>query len=118
MRKFLIISLFLFGCGNSSDNSVNIYYDAPVVPPVEEPVDEPNEEPVDEPNEESTEEPVEQTCVTKLVNFTYPLTTEDTNALNSAKVRCAEIYVDAPCLKKLIKKRHQVYHAICGKNNE
>lgn len=98
MRKLLIISLLLVGC--AEDNNTNVYIEYP------EPV-------VEEPNPEV---PVEElVCHTKLVGFKNELTTQDEQSLASAKLRCQVIFSEAPCLKVFIKKRKQVYHAICGK---
>ena len=41
----------------------------------------------------------------------------DTQMLDTAKKRCGEIYPDAPCLKKFIKKDEDSYWAICGAQN-
>lgn len=38
---------------------------------------------------------------------------DDANML-VAKKRCAELYSDAPCLKRFIKTEPQTYNAICG----
>lgn len=39
----------------------------------------------------------------------------DMPALKSAKVRCAQIYRNSPCLKKLTKRAPGEYQAICGR---
>ena len=49
-----------------------------------------------------------------LIGFQSPLNTDDLNALKAATKRCAEIYPEAPCLKKFIKKEERVFWAICG----
>jgi hypothetical protein len=51
---------------------------------------------------------------TKLIGFDAPLTEQETQSLNHAKKRCAEIYPDSPCLKSFEKREEQVFWAICG----
>lgn len=41
----------------------------------------------------------------------------DSKTLAGAKVRCAQIYPDAPCVKKFYKRPEQSYWVICGKDN-
>jgi hypothetical protein len=53
-------------------------------------------------------------CTTEYVGFEEPLTERDEGAIKQAKKRCAEIYPDAPCLKKLQRMEDGVYRAICG----
>lgn len=53
-------------------------------------------------------------AVTIIINLTLTWTPTDQATLNRAKMRCAEIYPDAPCLKKLVKKKELLYNAICG----
>jgi len=56
------------------------------------------------------------TCaVTVLIGFGPTLTKAETIVLKSAQKRCKEIYPEAPCLVKLIKKEELLYNAICGK---
>ena len=38
----------------------------------------------------------------------------DDEALSAAKVRCEQIYKEAPCLKQFTKTEPNVYRAICG----
>ena len=53
-------------------------------------------------------------AATIVINLTLTWTATDQATLNRAKIRCSEIYYDAPCLKKLVKKEELVYNAICG----
>jgi hypothetical protein len=56
------------------------------------------------------------TCaITILVGFpSSGLNKDDRAALKTATKRCTEIYPEAPCLKKFIKREVRVYWAICG----
>jgi hypothetical protein len=102
MKKLIIFALILVGCAKDDETTVyNIEYPTPVV----------DEQPPAEP-EVPVEEPV---CHTKLIGFKNGMTVQDEQALASAKLRCQVYFPDAPCLKKFMKKRHQVYHALCGK---
>lgn len=58
---------------------------------------------------------VAATCPkTELVGFEDGMTQDDQDAFTSAKKRCAEIYPEAPCLKKFVKRGELNYWAICG----
>jgi hypothetical protein len=55
------------------------------------------------------------TCLaTVLIGFSTPMTDLDKQTLKTATKGCQRIYLDAPCLAKLIKKEEAVYSAICG----
>lgn len=55
------------------------------------------------------------TCITMVYNTTYlPWTKEDQENLQFNRGRCVQLYADAPCLKKFIKKGERHYWAICG----
>jgi len=55
-------------------------------------------------------------CIaTILVNISL-VNKDDVNALTAATKRCSEIYPEAPCLKKFIKREERVYWAICGES--
>lgn len=45
-----------------------------------------------------------------------PVNARDIQEEKIAAVRCAQIYPDAPCLKKFVKVRPLIYRAICGEN--
>lgn len=49
-----------------------------------------------------------------VVNNTKVWNEDDQKTLDFAKVRCAEIYPDAPCIKKFIKKSDTNYNVVCG----
>ena len=52
---------------------------------------------------------------TKVINETKAWNYQDALTLGKAVNRCKEIYPEAPCLKKFIKKGDNRYWAICGK---
>lgn len=52
---------------------------------------------------------------TMIINKTDVWTNEDQKVLAGTKVRCGEIYKDAPCVKKFIKKEELLYNVVCGK---
>lgn len=52
---------------------------------------------------------------TVIENRTEEWTDYDQATFNKATKRCGEIYNDAPCLKKFIKKDALTYNAICGR---
>lgn len=56
------------------------------------------------------------TCILPiLINISnIPWNQRDYSELDRAKSRCAELYSDAPCLKKFIKVRELTYRVICG----
>lgn len=59
-------------------------------------------------------------CVTILINSSkLPWNDHDREILAGLKRRdrCAQVWKDAPCLKKFIKRSFQNYWVICGKNN-
>lgn len=97
----LVAMIIASGCAEGDDNT-NVYIDY-FTPIVEQPV---------------PDDLVELVCKTKLVGFKNELTVQDKQALESAKLRCQVHFPEAPCLKKFMKKRHQVYHAICGRYHE
>lgn len=49
-----------------------------------------------------------------LINMTANWSDFDESTLNRAKIRCKQLYKDAPCLKKFTKKNKNTYRAICG----
>lgn len=49
-----------------------------------------------------------------IVNLTGIWNKQDQQTLDRAQTRCAQLYPEAPCLKKLIKKDESTYNAICG----
>ena len=51
---------------------------------------------------------------TKIVNHTDVWSEYDKSVLNTAKVRCNEIYPGSPCVKVFIKKEEQLYNVVCG----
>lgn len=51
---------------------------------------------------------------TKIENWTKQWTDYDQKTLDHAKVRCSELYPEAPCLKLFRKKDSTTYNAICG----
>ncbi len=53
-------------------------------------------------------------AATIIVNMTAVWTPNDAEELKIATKRCATIYPEAPCLKKLVKKEDHNYWAICG----
>lgn len=54
-------------------------------------------------------------CIaTLIINNTNTWNKDDQEHLERAKVRCGEIYFDAPCLKKFEKVERLTYRAICG----
>ncbi len=53
--------------------------------------------------------------ITIIINLTLLWTDYDQETLERASKRCAEIYEDAPCLKRFVKKKELTYNAICGK---
>lgn len=54
-------------------------------------------------------------CVlTTIVNKTSTWTENDKKALKKAKVRCGQLYPDAPCLKRFVKLGENRYNALCG----
>jgi hypothetical protein len=55
---------------------------------------------------------------TKIVNYTNVWTKTDQSTLDGVKVRCGEIYKDAPCVKIFIKKEEQLYNVVCGDRSE
>jgi hypothetical protein len=51
----------------------------------------------------------------KIVNTSgYTWTPHDSSVLDHAKVRCGEIWEDAPCLKVFYKKGQKNYAVVCG----
>jgi hypothetical protein len=52
-------------------------------------------------------------AVTIIINNTSVWNKTDSSSLSSAKKRCVTMFADSPCLKKFIKKEHNVYWAIC-----
>ncbi len=53
-------------------------------------------------------------AATIFIGFGSSMTKEDVSVYKTASQNCSKYYPDAPCLKKLIKKEEQVYHAVCG----
>jgi hypothetical protein len=54
-------------------------------------------------------------CIaTLIVNNTEVFSRKDEKILASAKARCQQLYPDAPCLIKFIKKDDTTYNVICG----
>lgn len=53
-------------------------------------------------------------AVTILIGLSNPPTQQEQDIISAAKIGCQKQYKDSPCLKKLIKKEEQNYHAICG----
>lgn len=53
-------------------------------------------------------------CVTMIINLTSVWTDRDQEHLDMAKVRCQQIYPDAPCVKKFIKVKKLTYRVVCG----
>jgi hypothetical protein len=58
-------------------------------------------------------------AATIMINLSnQPWNKEDDANVLVAKSRCGEIYSDAPCLKKFIKKEPNNYNAICGEESK
>lgn len=56
---------------------------------------------------------------TILINHTTEAWNDfDYKTLDSAKVRCGQIYEDAPCVKKFYKRGDQSYWVICGQKEK
>jgi len=51
-------------------------------------------------------------------NHTTEWTAVDKATLEKAIKRCGEIFPDAPCVKRFIKKEDQIYNVVCGGKNE
>ena len=49
-----------------------------------------------------------------VVNKTSTWGARDDEAMETAKKRCPEVYIKAPCLKIFTKEEDGVYRAICG----
>jgi hypothetical protein len=52
------------------------------------------------------------------IGFDSPLTKDEQQSLAHAKVRCGELYPEAPCLKSFEKREEGVFWAICGEVNK
>ena len=52
---------------------------------------------------------------TKIDNWTKVWNEQDQKTLDGAKIRCGQIYPDAPCVKFFRKKDDTTYNVICGK---
>ena len=50
----------------------------------------------------------------EIINNTNVWTKRDQITLDHAKLRCKELFNDAPCLKRFVKKEELVYNVICG----
>jgi len=55
---------------------------------------------------------------TRITNRTKRWTENDQKVLEKAKIRCKEIYNDAPCLKRFEKLEELRYTARCGVTND
>lgn len=53
-------------------------------------------------------------AMTVITNKTNVWNTKDEATLQHAKSRCAQLYSDAPCLTKFIKKDALTYQCACG----
>ena len=51
---------------------------------------------------------------TALIGFSPKLVLIERQSLSRAKKHCSELYPEAPCLKKFIKREELVFWAICG----
>lgn len=51
---------------------------------------------------------------TKIENHTKEWNKQDQWTFDRAKVRCGELYPEAPCLKLFRKKDSMTYNAVCG----
>ncbi len=49
----------------------------------------------------------------KIENHTDVWTSYDQSVLDRSRIRCGEIYNDAPCVKRFIKKEEQLYNVVC-----
>lgn len=59
------------------------------------------------------------TCpATRIENRTDTWNKQDSETLVHARMRCAEIYPDSPCVKLFIKKDEQTYNVVCGNNQD
>ena len=52
--------------------------------------------------------------LTKMDNWTHEWTDYDRKTYEHAKIRCGELYPDAPCVKMFRKKDSLTYNVICG----
>lgn len=53
-------------------------------------------------------------CLTIIVNNTSIWNPDDQKHLDRARVRCGELYPDAPCVKKFEKVKELQYRVTCG----
>lgn len=54
-------------------------------------------------------------CVyTVIVNHTDTWTARDQQVMEEAQKRCGELFPDAPCLTKIVKRAEQSYRLHCG----
>lgn len=54
----------------------------------------------------------------KIENYTKEWNRQDQQTFDHAKIRCAEIYPEAPCMKLFRKKDSTTYNVICGGKSE
>ena len=53
-------------------------------------------------------------CITVIINNTSVWNQTDQCHYDRAKTRCAELYPDAPCMKKFEKVKELTYRVVCG----
>jgi hypothetical protein len=54
-------------------------------------------------------------AATIMINISgEPWNREDEENMRAATARCPQLYSDAPCLSKFIKKQARTYEALCG----
>ena len=51
---------------------------------------------------------------TKVENYTNEWNEQDQKTFDGARLRCGELYPEAPCLKMFRKKDESTYNAVCG----
>ena len=53
----------------------------------------------------------------QIINLTNEWNELDQSTFYRATKRCSELFQDAPCLRKFIKKEELVYNVVCGNAN-
>jgi hypothetical protein len=51
---------------------------------------------------------------TRIENYTTTWNKQDQETFEHSKIRCGELYPEAPCLKMFRKKDDDTYNAVCG----